>query len=128
MSRLTAAGRRLATEAIAKALCGGTYVNYDGDGRELVRCTMPDAFKMVTDTCFKFEALTQGRCTNGGMAAMFAVFPPGDTARTEPLIGGTIGRALGKYVHAAMDDQQLHVGMLFDVDEFSYTMQFPEME
>jgi hypothetical protein len=128
MSRLTAAGRRVATEAIAKALCGGTYVNYDGDGAELVRCTMPDAFKMVTDTCFKFDALRQGKCSKGGMASMFAVFPPGDTARTEPLIGGTIGRALSKHVHAAMDDQQLQVGMLFDVDEFSYTMQFLDTE
>jgi hypothetical protein len=126
MSRLTAAGRRIATEAIAKALCGGTYLNYDGDGRELVRCAFTDKYEMTSDTTFKFEALRQGKCTKGGMATAFAAYPPGDTAKTAPLIGGTIGPALGKFVHAKMDDQQLHVGMLFDVDEFSYTMQFLE--
>jgi hypothetical protein len=126
VSRLTKAGQRIATEAIAKALCGGTYVNLDGDGRELVRCTLPDSFTLPSDTTLKFVVLKQGKCSKGGMATMFAAYPPGDTAKTSPLISGTIGRSLGKYVHAEMDDQQLHVGMLFDVDEFSYTMQFPE--
>lgn len=126
MSRLTSAGRRIATEAVAKALAGGTFVNFDGDGRELVRCAFPDKYEMVSDARFRFEALPQGKCIKGGQAVAFAAYPPGDTAKAQPLIGGVIGRALSKHVHATMDDQQLYPGMLFDVDEFSYTMQFTE--
>lgn len=121
MSKLSKAGRDIALRAVAEACRKGTYRSYDGDGRELVRAEMPDTYKIDGST-FRFGKTNEAKVAQGGMATSFALFSAGGDA----LISGTIGRSISKYVDASMEDQQLYAGMLFDVDEFSYTLQFPE--
>lgn len=122
MPKLSTAGRTIAIRAIAEACRKGTYRAYDGDGRELVRTVMPDEYELDGARTLRFAKSEESRVGQGGRATSFALFSAGGDA----LISGTIGRAIGKFVDAAMEDQQLYAGMLFDVDGFSYTLQFPE--
>lgn len=126
MSRTTRAGRAIMVKALADALRGGTYATFDGDGRLLGAAPLPDTFEQCDHSGFKFGKSAQGRYSSGGVAAAFALYPPGDIGKTDALMGGTIGRALGKHVDAVMDDAQVFAGMLLDVDEFTYQLQLPE--
>lgn len=121
MSSLTKAGRQLQRDALAAALCGGSYVVFDGDGGELGKATFPTEWERDGDSAFVFKALQKGRVSRFGLAASFAAFPAGGA---EPLIAGTIGNAaLGKGLFdVAMEDKdrQLFEGMDLDVELFRH--------
>lgn len=123
MSNLTKAGKRLQRDAIAKALCGGSYVVFDGDGNVLGKATFPANWEPDGDTAFVFKGLSDGHIDRRGFATSFAAIPPGGD---EPLIGGTIGAALGKGIDVAMTDKerQLYEGMDLDVELFRHETQF----
>jgi len=128
MPKLTKAGRTLIRDTVADKLRGGRHVTYDGDGRELVECAIPATWEPYGDgdCSFIFKGLAQGKCSRMGMATAWAAFPPGDIHKTQALIGGTIGRTLSKWVDVALEDQQLYVGMLVDIDQLAYTIEFPK--
>lgn len=120
MSRITSAGRRLQIEALAKALVGGVYRTFDGDGRVLHEAPISSEPEITSDTSFVFKGLT-GKVTATGYAVGFAAFGPGSPS---PLISGTIGRSLNKFTHAEMEDQLLHPGMDLDIETFEYSQAF----
>jgi hypothetical protein len=122
MSRTTDAGKAIMVKALAQALCGGTYATLDGDGRLMGTAPLPEKFEQCDHRGFRFGKTAEGRYSSGGEAAMFLLYPPGDIAVTPALVGGTIGRALGKGVDAAMDDQTVYAGMLLEVDEITYEL------
>lgn len=117
MSSLTEAGRRLQTEAVARALAGGEFRIVADDGRVLSRSKFGKSYTVGPDE-FSFGKFDVTKAVAKGRAARFECYP---SAGAAALIVGTIGGpTLAKSVDMVLDDTMIYEGMSFELDEFTH--------
>lgn len=118
MSSLTEAGRRLQTEALARALAGGEFRVVADNDVVLTKARFGKSFTMGVDE-FSFGKFETVKAVAKGRAARFHCYAPGGG---EALLVGSIGLPpIAKAVDMVLDDTMFYEGMTFELEEFTHT-------